>query len=179
MERQYEGPHQQSQPTGIAMTQPSEQTDVPLRPLDPRVRQLWWTVSALVLAVALAVAFAAGRPLSDGWSALPALFVLVFGTPLAVLIPWLRYRRWRFALREDDLWIRRGVLWLNTSVIPYARLQFVDTTQGPLDRMFGLSQLIVHTAAPGTSGHLPGLAADDAERLRERLARVRRTTRDV
>lgn len=179
MERQYVGPHQQSQPTGNAMTQPSEHTDVAMRPLDPRVRQLWWTVSALVLVANLALALVAGRVLGDGWRGLPALFVLVFGTPLAVLVPWLRYQRWRFALREDDLWIRRGVVWLNTSVIPYARLQFVDTTQGPLDRMFGLSQLVVHTAAPGTSGHLPGLAADDAERLRERLAHARGSARDV
>ncbi len=179
MERQYEGPHQQPQPAWNAMTQLSEDTAVPMRRLDPRVRNLWWTVSALVLAVVLAVTLVAGRLLDDGWSGLPALIVFVFGTPLAVLVPWLRYQRWQFALRDDDLWIRRGVLWLNTSVIPYARLQFVDTTQGPLERMFGLSQLIVHTAAPGTSGHLPGLAVDDARMLRERLARVRQTARDV
>lgn len=179
MERQYEGPHQVPQPAPSVMTAPFDGTAVALRPLDPRVRLLWWTASALALVIVLVVAVAAGLLLDDGWSGLPALVVFVFGTPLAVVIPWLRYRRWRFALREDDLWISRGVVWRSTSVIPYARLQFVDTTQGPLDRMFGLSQLIVHTAAPGTSGQLPGLATDDAEALRERLARVRTSARDV
>lgn len=161
------------------MTTTVADTDVSMRPLDPRVRALWWTVSALVLVIAIAAAAAAGLVLDNGWGGLPPLLVFVSGTPLAVLLPWVRYRRWRFALRTDDLWIRRGVLWRNISVIPYARLQFVDTTQGPLDRMFGLSQLVVHTAAPGTSGHLPGLAVDEAEVLRERLARVRSTHRDV
>ena len=145
----------------------------------PRVRLLWWTVSALALLVALLIAVAVGLLFDDGWSGLPALLVFVFGTPLATLLPWLRYTRWRFALRSDDLWIKRGVIWRSTSVIPYARLQFVDTTQGPLDRMFGLAQLIVHTAAPGTSGQLPGLAVDEAESLRERLAAVRTSARDV
>jgi membrane protein YdbS with pleckstrin-like domain len=161
------------------MTTPIDDTHVTMRPLDPRVRAMWWTVSALVLVVVVLLTAAAGLLLRDGWSGLPPLLVFVFGTPLAVLLPWVRYRRWRFALREDDLWIRRGVVWRSTSVIPYVRLQFVDTTQGPLDRVFGLSQLVVHTAAPGTSGHLPGLAVADAEMLRERLGQVRDTQRDV
>jgi membrane protein YdbS with pleckstrin-like domain len=173
MERQYEGPFLAPQPAAEPLDGRAGAGRPVLRPLDPRVRLLWWTASALTLVVALVIAFVAGLPLPDGWSGLPALVVFVAGTPLAVLVPWLRYRRWRFALRDDDLWIRRGVLWIHTSVIPFARLQFVDATQGPLDRMFGLARLVVHTAAPGTSGLLPGLATDEAERLRERLSRVR------
>ena len=167
-----------SQPSLIAVTDAPD--DPPqFRLLDPRVRQLWWTVSAILLIVALLIAWGSGRLLDEGWGGLPPLVVLVGGVPLAAALPALRYRRWRFALRQQDLWIRRGVLWRNTSVIPYARLQFVDTTQGPLDRLFGLAQLIVHTAAPGTSGRLPGLDASEAEHLRERLARVRVSERDV
>jgi uncharacterized protein len=174
------------QPQGRRPAHPSgvTVTDAPVsqpqfRRLDPRVRPLWWTISTLVLLVALLVAWGLGRLLDDGWGGLPPLIVFVAGIPLAAALPVLRYRRWRFALRTQDLWIRRGVLWLNTSVIPYTRLQFVDTTQGPLDRLFGLAQLIVHTAAPGTSGRLPGLSAAEAESLRERLARVGVSQRDV
>lgn len=179
MERQYEGPHDPSQPADDAVTGTVTDAATALRPLDPRVRQLWWTASALTLIALLVIASVVGRVLHDGWDGLPALVVFVAGTPLAILLPWLRYQRWRFALRDHDLWIRRGVVWRNISVIPYTRLQFVDTTQGPLDRLFGLAQLVVHTAAPGTSGQLPGLAIDEAEQLRERLARVRATVRDV
>jgi hypothetical protein len=157
------------------------QTDagIAYRPLDPRVRQLWWIIGAVAVLVLAGVSWVPGLVLGSSWRNLPPLIVLVVGAPAAALIPWMRYRRWRFALREHDLWIQHGVLWLNTSVIPYARLQFVDTTQGPLDRALGLAQLVVHTAAPGTSGRLPGLALDDAEALREKLARVRVTSHDV
>ena len=81
-------------------------------------------------------------------------------------------RRWRYALREEDLWTRFGLLTVTVSVIPYRRLQFVDTRQGPVDRLFGLSELVVHTAALGTSGRLPGLDAAEAERLREVLSHI-------
>lgn len=179
MERQYEGRHQTLQPadpTGSADTQLDE---VDYRPLDPRVRLLWWLIAGLAVGAGLSVAAVAAVPLEGGERWLPLLAVAVVGGPLAAFLPALRYRRWRFALRSDDLWIRHGVLWQSTSVIPYARLQFVDTTQGPLDRAFGLAQLVVHTAAPGTSGRLPGLAVEEAEVLREKLARVRATARDV
>lgn len=144
-----------------------------LTPLDPRVRLLWWMVAALTLvpvtATAVAVDLASPIGLPSG---LVTGAALVSGVVLAVTLPILRYRRWQYALRPDDLWIRKGVVWVTTSVIPLSRLQFVDTTQGPLERLFGLSSLVVHTAAIGTSGRLPGLDAATAAGLRERLAAI-------
>lgn len=152
---------------------PGEGEKPDLVPLDPRIRVLWWiTGAAQVLVAGLLVApfdFLLAHPLPDGVPTLALVGVLAV---IAAVVPVLRFRRWRYALREQDLWIRRGVLWVTVSVIPFARLQFVDTRQGPLDRVFGLSQLIVHTAALGTSGRLPGLDVEVAERLRERLAEV-------
>lgn len=144
-----------------------------LRPLDPRVRRLWWCTAALTLAqfmVPVLIAdFVIPHPLPNG---VVSLTLLVVGMVLVAVVPVVRYRRWRYALREHDLWIRSGLLSVSVSVIPYRRLQFVDTHQGPLDRFFGLAQLVVHTAAIGTAGRLPGLDAAEAERLREQLARV-------
>lgn len=158
-------------PTGTAAAPPDA---AELAPLDPRIRGLWWTSAALLALPAVGAAWL-GEALARG-QARPGLLtaaVLVLAVTVAVLAPILRYRRWRYALRADALWIRRGVLWVTVSAIPYSRLQFVDTRQGPLDRLFGLAQLVVHTAALGTSGHVPGLAAPEAEQLREHLARLR------
>lgn len=144
-----------------------------LVPLDRRIRLLWWAAGAgwvvALAGLALVVDLLLRPPLPRGL--LPGAIAAAGGL-LAVVLPVLRYRRWRYAVRDTDLWIRRGVLWVTTSVIPFARLQFVDTHQGPLERVFRLSSLVVHTAAIGTSGRLPGLDAGEAERLRERLARV-------
>jgi uncharacterized protein len=148
-----------------------EESDI--RMLDPRVRSLWWVAGVLnIFQVGIPVAlldYVIPHPVRSG--AITGGVVTLL-TVAAVVVPIVRYRRWRYALRAEDLWIRQGVLTVTVSIVPYRRLQFVDTRQGPLDRLFGLSQLVVHTAALGTSARLPGLDAAEAERLRERLARL-------
>ncbi len=149
------------------------------RRLDPRVRSYWWVRGAIYTVVLGAAALMADmgwfvpRLVPGGWpeGVFGAVVVVVVLT-LSVVGPLIAYERWRFALREEDLWIRRGILIRSVSVIPYRRLQFVDTEQGPIARIFGLAELVVHTAAPGTSGRVPGLDADEAEALRERLAHL-------
>ena len=81
-----------------------------------------------------------------------------------------RYRSWGYAEREDDLIVRRGLMFRRTSVVPYGRMQFIDVTAGPVDRAFGLATVQLHTAAAATDARIPGLLRADAEQLRDRLA---------
>lgn len=74
-----------------------------------------------------------------------------------------------YAESEDDLVIRRGIMFKSMSVVPYGRMQFVDVHQGPLDRHFGISRVQLHTASASTDATLPGLPAAEASRLRDRL----------
>ncbi len=83
-----------------------------------------------------------------------------------------RVRAWGYAEREDDLLVRRGVLFFRMSVIPYGRMQFIDVTAGPLERAFGLATVRMHTAAAASDARIPGLAADEASRVRDRLAKL-------
>ncbi|HTW21744.1 MAG TPA: PH domain-containing protein [Mycobacteriales bacterium] len=97
------------------------------------------------------------------------LVVLVVGGWFAFL-NWRRYRAWGYAEREDDLLVRRGVMFRRLTVVPYGRMQFVDVTAGPVDRLFGLATVQLHTAAAATDARIPGLERDEATRLRDRLA---------
>lgn len=81
-----------------------------------------------------------------------------------------RYRAWGYAEREDDLVVRRGLLFRNVSVVPYGRMQFIDVAAGPVDRLFGLATVQLHTAAAASDARIPGLRLADAQRLRDRLA---------
>lgn len=83
-----------------------------------------------------------------------------------------RYRSWGYAEREDDLLVRRGVLFTRMSVVPYGRMQFIDVTAGPLERSFGVASVRLHTAAAATDARIPGLERDEAARLRDRLAEL-------
>lgn len=81
-----------------------------------------------------------------------------------------RYRSWGYLEREDDLIVRRGLLFRQMTVVPYGRMQLIDVSAGPIDRLFGLATVQLHTAAATTDARIPGLTQEEAERLRDRLA---------
>ncbi len=79
-------------------------------------------------------------------------------------------RSWAYAERDEDLLVRRGLFLRKLSIVPYARMQFVDVTVGPMERMFGLATVKMHTAAAASDAEVPGLPAAEAARLRDRLS---------
>lgn len=88
--------------------------------------------------------------------------------------PSLSWRHFRYGVRNDDLLVESGVLFRHTVSIPLDRIQHVDTRQGPLERAFGLSRLVVYTAAGmSADGSIPGLEEDRADALRDALVRRR------
>ncbi len=123
--------------------------------------------AALVL-VALAgegVALAAG-PAAGGIAAAG----VAAGTGIALWFVRNRVRSWAYQERDEDLIVERGVLVRRLSVVPYGRMQFVDVTAGPVDRVFRLATVRLHTAAAASDARIPGLEREEAARLRDRLA---------
>jgi membrane protein YdbS with pleckstrin-like domain len=123
---------------------------------------------AVVLAIGLGVILAFG---SYTAAALAAVAALLAGVVVDVLFQ-RRVGAWGYLEREDDLLIRRGLLVRRLSVVPYGRMQFIDVTAGPVERSLGLATVRLHTAAAATDARIPGLAADEAARLRDRLAEL-------
>jgi membrane protein YdbS with pleckstrin-like domain len=123
--------------------------------------------AALLLALGLFVLILAGAGVAYGAAAGGA--VLVLGALGEVFVA-RRVRAWGYTEREDDLLVRRGVLFFRLSVIPYGRMQFIDVTAGPVERAFGLATVRMHTAAAASDARIPGLAAAEAARVRDRLA---------
>lgn len=83
--------------------------------------------------------------------------------------PGVRYRHWTYTLGEDALELSFGPVFRTESVIPYFRVQHVDTSAGPIERRLGLANLKLHTASAATDASLPGLAVADAEIVRRRM----------
>ncbi|MGX6606706.1 PH domain-containing protein [Micromonosporaceae bacterium Da 78-11] len=78
-------------------------------------------------------------------------------------------KAWGYAERDQDLLVRHGLLIRRLSIVPYARMQYVDVTAGPLERAFGLATVQLHTAAAASDARVPGLPPAEAARLRDRL----------
>jgi uncharacterized protein len=86
---------------------------------------------------------------------------------------WLARRQVRalgYAERDDELLIRRGILFRSIVVVPYGRMQYVDVTAGPLERALGIATVQLHTAAAHTDAAIPGLTPAAADALRDRLS---------
>jgi uncharacterized protein len=133
-----------------------------------------WSARKLQLSVVAGLAIlAVGVGVGIGIGALAGIGAAVVVAAAAVfvgLLLWRRYRAWGYAERNDDLLVRRGVMVKRLTVVPYGRMQFVDVTSGPVDRLFKLATVQLHTAASATDARIPGLDKTEAERLRDQLA---------
>jgi membrane protein YdbS with pleckstrin-like domain len=135
--------------------------------------RLWRARLAQLGAATVVVALAAGIGTGLGAGLLAALAAVLVVVVLAGLMGVLlrrRYLAWRYVEREDDLIVGRGVMIRRLTVVPYGRMQFVDVTAGPVDRIFGLATVQLHTAAAATDAKIPGLTSEEAQRLRDQLA---------
>lgn len=79
---------------------------------------------------------------------------------------------WGYAENAEDLVVTSGVMFKRLVAVPYGRMQFVDVSAGPLDRAFGIASVTLHTASTETAATIPGLPADQATALRNRLTEL-------
>jgi membrane protein YdbS with pleckstrin-like domain len=59
---------------------------------------------------------------------------------------YLYYGTVRYLLTTTEMTWGRGVLWRQTGIVPYNRITNVDIIQGPVMRLFGISNLRIQTA---------------------------------
>lgn len=139
--------------------------------LHPRVRLAWAAAGSaigLVLAVVAAVIALAG----GGGVAVALGFFLLITVPWVLisygLARW-EYARWSWTAWPDALELAHGRVVHHASLVPYHRIQQIDISRGPFARTFGLSTLVLRTAAATSDAQLPGIDADHAEALRREL----------
>jgi membrane protein YdbS with pleckstrin-like domain len=176
--------------------------DFPTRP-DPRIRFVWSLRG-------LPMAFIASLPLTfftfpflmvgqfldgsvgpDPFSLFRAgfsIWVTVFLVLLAlqVVYAFLAAKMYSFQVGEEEVTVRKGVVFRTTSRIPLRRVQDIHVRQGPLLRAFGLGSIKLETAGfsgPNrygqvglhSEGQLPGVANAEeiAEAIMERVKGLR------
>jgi uncharacterized protein len=128
-------------------------------------------VGAVTLLLAGLVGLSYGIRMGPGTGVFSALLVVLVG----LIFAWFVHRRflaWRYQERHEDLVVARGVMVRRLSVVPYGRMQFVELTAGPFERMFKLSTVKLHTAAAASDARIPGLERGEATRLRDRLTEL-------
>ncbi|WP_310467797.1 PH domain-containing protein [Sphingomonas sp.] len=108
--------------------------------------------------------------LLDGTPAfgLPSTALPLFALIAVTFAPKRIYDRLRYGLAAGQLRLLRGWLFHTDTIVPLVRVQHLDVTRGPLDKMFGTASLIVHTAGTHNSiVTVPGLAPARAAEMRD------------
>jgi len=150
----------------------------PAERLDPRAITLWRITGSFNMLPLLVGAGIVGSALtrfggvSPFFGILPVLAVLVLAGVVVGMAPRLRWRRWRYEIRPDEVDLQRGIFWVSRTLVPLARIQHVDTRQGPLQRRFGLSTVVFYTAAG--PNQIPELSTPVAADVRDRIAELTR-----
>lgn len=125
----------------------SVEIDAPFTP-DSSFRPYLFVVTAFgMLIPALFFGFMAFVMMEDGGAALAVMAGIFVVLALAGGI-WaiLYYGTVSYLLTATEMSWARGVLWKQTGIVPYNRITNVDIIQGPLMRLFGISNLRIQTA---------------------------------
>ncbi len=94
-----------------------------------------------------------------------ALFVLYYFWYLPTA-----HQRWKYFIGSQFVGASYGIFWRTRRTVPRTRIQHVDITSGPFERMLGMVSLHLHTAGSATAVLvIPGLSPTQAERLRQEL----------
>lgn len=117
--------------------------------------------------VAGGVALAVGVP-AAGLPLLALLLpVLLFWAAIVVLAVHLRFDTTWYVLSDRSLRIRRGIWIIRETTITFENVQNVTVRQGPLQRFFGIADVLVETAGGGGAGQHQGGTAPDHQGLVE------------
>jgi membrane protein YdbS with pleckstrin-like domain len=136
--------------------------------LSPRIRTVWLVFGVLMAAVVGIVVTAA--PTEEYIEAPVGAFVFLLLLFLIGAYQILRYRNWGFEVQDDAVYIEHGVLVRVRKVVPFVRIQHIDSRRGPVERATGLATLVIYTAGSrGADVNIPGLTPDRADELREKL----------
>ena len=147
----------------------SDYEDVQITPLPKEA--MWAAVISWLIFVVIftAIASTAATFLNFPYLMIALSVILVVAIVVGILIN-ISYRYRGYALREHDMIFQSGMLWRKRTVLPFRRVQHVETQQGILQRHFGLTSLKLFTAG----GHkadlsITGMDAEVTESIKHQL----------
>lgn len=149
-----------------------------ISPMALKVWKIYGVLESLIVA-ALAVGAIVLTFIFDWshWVTAISVGVLILFTYLFVfLLPTIKWKRWRYEVREQEIELQRGILIVKRTLVPMVRVQHVDTVQGPILKRYGLSTITISTAA--NVHEIPALDMEEADELRNSISQLARVAED-
>jgi putative membrane protein len=91
---------------------------------------------------------------AGGMPPLAGVMLALGGVVVAAVVGYVRWRHTTYLVAGEALHFRRGVISPDETSVPLGRIQALDSTQGPVQRLFGVQELHVQTAGGGSEGEI-------------------------
>ncbi|MGV3465666.1 MAG: PH domain-containing protein [Heyndrickxia sp.] len=155
---------------------------VPQKRISKRALPVWrisgfitsFIVACVIAAILITLHFF--FKVSGWWYALGIIIAAIYFIIKVIIIPNIRWKIWRYEVREKEVELQHGVFVISRTLIPMVRVQHVDTVQGPLLRRYRLASLLISTAA--TVHHIPAIDIDEADKLRRSISTLAKVDED-
>ncbi|PFA68645.1 hypothetical protein CN378_06360 [Bacillus sp. AFS015802] len=149
-----------------------------ISPMALKVWRIYGVLESLVVALLAAGAIVLTYIFEwPGWVTFIAVSVfIIFTYVFAHLLPQIKWKRWRYEVREQEIELQRGIFIVKRTLVPMVRVQHVDTVQGPILKRYGLSTITISTAA--TVHEIPALNMEEADELRNSISQLARVAED-
>lgn len=133
---------------------------------------------AVLLAVSIAEVVNAAIGLIPSGLVISAVALLLVYP--ALVAPGRLFRSWGWKSQDEELHLAYGIWTKMETIVPFRRVQHIDVRQNALERAFGVTALVLHTAGTLNSRVvLPGLTRETAEALRDEARAVIAKEADV
>lgn len=141
----------------------------PLVPVEPAYKNVLRVRIATIWVPLMIGALVLDRAIDDTiFHGLPSTLVPLMALISIALAPQRIYRYLGYRLTGSLLQVVRGWMFHTDTIVPFVRVQHIDVTRGPVEKMFGTATLVVHTAGTHNSiVTVPGLAPETAGEIRD------------
>lgn len=148
----------------------------------PKKSQTVWRLYGVIQTIILILVTAIIVFLTDKyewpqWIIWVAVSSVVLSIVLSIIIfPPVRWKIWRYEVREQEIEIQSGLFVVKRTLIPMVRVQHVDTEQGPILKKYNLANISISSAA--TVHTIPMLLTEDADMLRTKISELARVAEE-
>jgi hypothetical protein len=157
------------------MTMTTGPAPLRLRPPQHRVSRRaigYWTLRAAagwVVLLLIEVGWLIGDPGHLAAHVIGLAVTVVVAAVHVVVMPQWRFRVHRWETTAEAVYTQAGWLSQSRRIAPVSRIQTVDTARGPLEQLFGLTNITVTTASAAGPLKIEGLDHQTAQRLVDEL----------
>lgn len=141
--------------------------------IDPKAKKcmrvvalIWNLILFAVIVIALAILFSE-EIISTFLFICIGVAALLLLLAYVIVSPVIRYNRYRYFIDDDMLVVVEGLFFVTKSIAPIERIHQIAVKRGPIDRMYGMSNVVVTTA--GGEVKIAFLDNDIAEEIADRL----------